>query len=126
MSASSSSSTWVPRTALINLATNRGRVDQTLGTAGQRPRPQRQQYDGERRRDARGRRVRTRRPTRPARIPSPFNATNKAELFTSDGPRRMYFDFAGNFLPGAPVGNYTYAGGVAAPEAGSSPPPTAC
>ena len=49
-------------------------------------------------------------PTGP--FPNPFNATNTSELFTSDGPRRMYFDFAGNFLPGAPAGNFTYAGGV--------------
>ena len=49
-------------------------------------------------------------PTGP--FPNPFNATNTAELFSSDGPRRMFYDFAGNLLPGAPPGNLTSTGGV--------------
>ncbi len=95
----------------INVATNRGRLDATLATAGNvrghnggnttvsvAATPAAGAFGG------------LPNPTGP--YPNPFNATNQAELFTSDGPRRMYFDFAGNFLPGAPVGNYTYAGGV--------------
>ncbi len=96
---------------VINVATNRGRLDATLATAGNvrghngsnttvsvAATPAASAFGG------------PPNPTGP--YPNPFNATNKAELFTSDGPRRMYFDFAGNFLPGAPVGNFTYAGGV--------------
>ena len=44
--------------------------------------------------------------------PGPFNATNVSELFSSDGPRRTFFDFAGNLLPGAPPGNFLATGGV--------------
>ena len=89
----------------------------------QRPRSQRPQHDGQcvghaRRRPLRG----PPNPTGP--YPSPFNATNQAELFTSDGPRRMYFDFAGNFLPGAPVGNYT-SRAASCSRSPTSPPRTA-
>ena len=49
-------------------------------------------------------------PTGP--YPSPFSATNLSELFSSDGPRRMFFDFAGNCLPGAPAGDFTASGGI--------------
>ena len=44
--------------------------------------------------------------------PNPFNASNVSELFSSDGPRRTFFDFAGNLLPGAPPGNFLATGGV--------------
>ena len=97
----------------INLTTNRGRLDQTLATAGNvrghngsnttvsvAATPAAAAFGGI-----------AGSPTGP--YPSPFNATNKAELFSSDGPRRMYLDFAGAFLPGAPAGNFTFAtGGV--------------
>jgi len=95
----------------LNLATNRGRLDPTLATAGNV-----RGHNGSNTTvsvsatPAAGPFGSPPNPTGP--YPSPFNATNQAELFTSDGPRRMYFDFAGNFLPGAPVGNYTFAGGV--------------
>ncbi len=49
-------------------------------------------------------------PTGP--YPSPFSATNLSELFSSDGPRRMFFDFSGNLLPGAPAGDFTASGGI--------------
>ena len=49
-------------------------------------------------------------PTGP--YPLPFNTANKVELFSSDGPRRIFFDGAGNLLPGAPPGNFTVTGGV--------------
>src|SRR4029450_84724 len=96
----------------INLTTNRGRLDQTLATAG----------------NVRGHNGSntpvTAAPTPAAGAigpppnpvgpyPGTFNSANLAELFSSDGPRRMYFDFAGAFLPGAPAANFTFAtGGV--------------
>ena len=48
----------------------------------------------------------------PGPYPGPFNAGNLSETFSSDGPRRMFFDFAGNLLPGAPVGDFTASGGI--------------
>ena len=45
-------------------------------------------------------------------FPSPFDSTARIELFSSDGPRRIFFDGAGNLLPGAPAGNFTAGGGV--------------
>ncbi|MEO8135125.1 MAG: S8 family serine peptidase [Betaproteobacteria bacterium] len=44
--------------------------------------------------------------------PGAFSRTSEVELFSSDGPRRMYFDPAGNLLPGAAAGNFTATGGV--------------
>ncbi|MBP8297683.1 MAG: S8 family serine peptidase, partial [Burkholderiales bacterium] len=49
-------------------------------------------------------------PTGP--YPLPFNAANTVELFSSDGPRRIFFDGAGNLLPGAPPCDFTVTGGV--------------
>ena len=45
-------------------------------------------------------------------FPNPFDATARIESFSSDGPRRIFFDGAGNLLPGAPAGNFTASGGV--------------
>lgn len=39
-------------------------------------------------------------------------AANPVETFSSDGPRRIFFDNAGNLLPGAPAGNFSSTGGV--------------
>ena len=39
-------------------------------------------------------------------------ATNPVETFSSDGPRRIFFDNAGDLLPGAPAGNFLSTGGV--------------
>jgi subtilisin family serine protease len=44
--------------------------------------------------------------------PMPFGSTGTVELFSSDGPRRMFFDSAGGLLPGAPAGDFTASGGV--------------
>jgi uncharacterized repeat protein (TIGR01451 family) len=41
-----------------------------------------------------------------------FNGTESVELFSCDGPRRIFFDFAGALLPGAPAGNFSQTGGV--------------
>ncbi len=41
-----------------------------------------------------------------------FNGTESVEAFSCDGPRRIFFDFAGNLLPGAPGGNFSQTGGV--------------
>lgn len=49
-------------------------------------------------------------PTGP--YPNPYTTADVVELFSSDGPRRIFFDFAGNWLPGAPAGNYSATGGV--------------
>ncbi|MBI1765507.1 MAG: putative Ig domain-containing protein [Acidobacteria bacterium] len=45
-------------------------------------------------------------------FPNPFTTANVTETFTSDGPRRIFFDFAGNLLPGAPPGNFSATGGI--------------
>ncbi|MDP9122756.1 MAG: IPTL-CTERM sorting domain-containing protein, partial [Acidobacteriota bacterium] len=45
-------------------------------------------------------------------FPGPFDSTQLTEPFSSDGPRRIYFDSAGNLLPGAPAGNFSSTGGV--------------
>ncbi len=39
-------------------------------------------------------------------------AANPVETFSSDGPRRIFFDNAGALLPGAPAGNFLSTGGV--------------
>lgn len=39
-------------------------------------------------------------------------AANPVETFSADGPRRIFFDNAGNLLPGAPAGDFTASGGV--------------
>ncbi len=44
--------------------------------------------------------------------PAAFSGTSEIELFSSDGPRRMFFDAAGNLLPGATPGDFTATGGV--------------
>ncbi|HVT59454.1 MAG TPA: proprotein convertase P-domain-containing protein [Thermoanaerobaculia bacterium] len=44
--------------------------------------------------------------------PGPFTGAQLAETFTCDGPRRIFFDNAGNLLPGAPAGNFSSSGGV--------------
>jgi uncharacterized repeat protein (TIGR01451 family) len=44
--------------------------------------------------------------------PGPYTAAQLPETFTCDGPRRIFFDFAGNLLPGAPAGNFSSTGGV--------------
>jgi uncharacterized repeat protein (TIGR01451 family) len=49
-------------------------------------------------------------PTGP--FPNPFGASSQVEIFSSDGPRRIFFDGNGNLLPGAPAGNFTASGGV--------------
>ncbi|MBK7472497.1 MAG: S8 family serine peptidase [Betaproteobacteria bacterium] len=48
----------------------------------------------------------------PGPYPGTFSGTDMVETFSSDGPRRIFFDFAGNLLPGAPAGNFTSSGGV--------------
>lgn len=41
-----------------------------------------------------------------------FNGTESVETFSCDGPRRIFFDFAGALLPGAPAGNFSQTGGI--------------
>ncbi len=41
-----------------------------------------------------------------------FNGTEPVETFSCDGPRRIFFDFAGALLPGAPAGDFSQTGGV--------------
>lgn len=49
-------------------------------------------------------------PTGP--YPNPFTTADQVEWFSSDGPRRIFFDFNGALLPGAPAGNFSATGGV--------------
>ena len=44
--------------------------------------------------------------------PNPYSSSARVETFSSDGPRRVFFDTAGNLLPGAPAGNFTSSGGL--------------
>ncbi len=44
--------------------------------------------------------------------PGPFTASQLAEPYTCDGPRRVFFDGNGNLLPGAPPGDFSSTGGV--------------
>jgi hypothetical protein len=44
--------------------------------------------------------------------PEPYDASQASETFTSDGPRRIYFDAGGAFLPAAPPGDTSASGGV--------------
>jgi hypothetical protein len=44
--------------------------------------------------------------------PGPFTAAQLTEIYSCDGPRRVFFDFAGNLLPGAPAGDFSSSGGV--------------
>lgn len=39
-------------------------------------------------------------------------AANPVETFSADGPRRIFFDNAGNLLAGAPAGDFSATGGV--------------
>ena len=48
-------------------------------------------------------------PTGP--YPNAFTASAKVEVFSSDGPRRIFFDMTGNLLAGAVAGNFTSTGG---------------
>jgi hypothetical protein len=104
----------------INVATNRGRLDATLATAG----------------NVRGHNGSNTTvsvaatpaagafgPPQPDRPLSPFSATNKAELFTSDGAARRAFRLRRQFPAGAPVGSATpmRRGAV---QSRTSPPPT--
>jgi len=41
-----------------------------------------------------------------------FNGSEPVESFSSDGPRRIFFNSAGALLPGAPAGNFSASGGV--------------
>ncbi len=45
----------------------------------------------------------------PGPFPSPFNTSNHVETFTSDGPRRVFFDAAGTAIT---PGNFTSTGGT--------------
>jgi subtilisin-like proprotein convertase family protein len=49
-------------------------------------------------------------PTGP--YPNAHTTADGVEWFSSDGPRRIFFDFNGALLPGAPAGNYSASGGV--------------
>lgn len=51
-------------------------------------------------------------PTPNGPFPAAFNAANKIERFSSDGPRRIFYAFNGTLLPGAPAGNFSATGGV--------------
>jgi subtilisin-like proprotein convertase family protein len=41
-----------------------------------------------------------------------FDGSESVEEFSSDGPRRIFFDGDGDLLPGAPAGDFTATGGV--------------
>ncbi len=41
-----------------------------------------------------------------------FNGSEAVETFSSDGPRRIFFNSAGALLPGAPPGDFSATGGV--------------
>ena len=45
-------------------------------------------------------------------FPGPFTSAQLPEPYSSDGPRRVFFDHSGNLLPGAPAGNFSSTGGV--------------
>jgi len=47
-------------------------------------------------------------------LPGAFTggSANPVELFSADGPRRIFFDVNGDLLPGAPAGNFTATGGI--------------
>lgn len=49
-------------------------------------------------------------PTGP--YPNAYTGADQVEWFSSDGPRRIFFDYLGNLLPGAPSGNFSAGGGV--------------
>lgn len=51
-------------------------------------------------------------PTPNGPFPAAFNAANKIERFSSDGPRRIFYAFNGSLLPGAPAANFSATGGV--------------
>ena len=44
--------------------------------------------------------------------PNAYSASAKVEVFSADGPRRVFFDPNGNLVAGAPGGNFTSTGGV--------------
>lgn len=41
-----------------------------------------------------------------------FDGSEPVETFSCDGPRRIFFDAAGNWLPGAPAGDFSSTGGI--------------
>ncbi len=47
-------------------------------------------------------------------LPGAFTggSANPVEPFSTDGPRRIFFDVNGSLLPGAPAGNFTATGGI--------------
>ena len=45
-------------------------------------------------------------------FPNPFGTAAKVEIFSSDGPRRIFYDVKGNLLTCAPAGNFKSTGGV--------------
>jgi subtilisin-like proprotein convertase family protein len=45
-----------------------------------------------------------------------FDGSESVETFSSDGPRRIFFDGSGNLLPGAPAADFSAAGGVVRPK----------
>ncbi len=44
--------------------------------------------------------------------PGAFTAAQLTEIYSCDGPRRVYFDSLGNLLAGAPAGDFSATGGV--------------
>ncbi len=48
----------------------------------------------------------------PGPFPNPYDAGQQSELFSADGPRRIFFAADGTLLPGAPPGNFSSTGGV--------------